>query len=70
MDKITSTPDKETEREIVNEIQRLNKQKTMTVISHCMNNVDLCPRIDHLKPLRIVNGTAEKVERKKRTFSS
>jgi ABC-type bacteriocin/lantibiotic exporter with double-glycine peptidase domain len=65
MDEATSALDNETEREIVDEIQRLKGQKTMIVIAHRLTTVQYCDRIYRLEHGRIVEqGPSEQVLRK------
>jgi ATP-binding cassette, subfamily B, bacterial PglK len=60
MDEATSALDNETEREIVDEIQRLKGQKTMIVIAHRLSTVKNCDRIYKLEKGRIVSfGTPQ-----------
>ena len=62
MDEATSALDNETEKEIVNEIQRLKGHKTMIVIAHRLTTVQHCDRIYRLEKGQIVEeGTPEQV---------
>ncbi len=62
MDEGTSALDNETEREIVEEIQRLKGQKTMVVIAHRLTTVQHCDRIYRLEQGRIVEeGIPEQI---------
>lgn len=62
MDEATSALDNETEREIVDEIQRLKGHKTMIVIAHRLSTVQHCDRIYRMEKGRIVEeGTPEQV---------
>ena len=62
MDEATSALDNETEREIVEEIQRLKGQKTMIVIAHRLSTVKHCDRIYRLEQGKIIGeGTPEEI---------
>ena len=62
MDEATSALDNETEREIVDEIQRLKGHKTMIVIAHRLSTVQHCDRIYRMDKGQIVEeGTPEQV---------
>jgi ABC-type multidrug transport system fused ATPase/permease subunit len=62
MDEATSALDQETEREIVEEIQRLKGLKTVIVIAHRLTTVRHCDRIYRLVEGRIVeHGTYNEV---------
>ena len=54
LDEATSALDNETEREIIDEIQRLKGQKTMIVIAHRLTTVQHCDRIYRLEQGKIV----------------
>lgn len=54
MDEATSALDNETEQEIVDEIRRLKREKTMIVIAHRLTTVMHCDRIYRLEQGRIV----------------
>ena len=54
MDEATSALDNETEREIVEEIQRLKGQKTMIIIAHRHSTVKHCDKIYRLDRGKIV----------------
>lgn len=54
MDEATSALDNETEREIVNEIERLKNKKTMIVIAHRLTTLQHCDRVYELKKGKIV----------------
>ena len=45
MDESTSSLDKDTEREIVNEIKRLKGSVTMIIISHNMETIENCNKV-------------------------
>ncbi len=55
MDEATSALDNETEREIVNEIERLKGTKTMIVIAHRLTTLKHCDRIYELRDGKIIN---------------
>jgi ABC-type bacteriocin/lantibiotic exporter with double-glycine peptidase domain len=62
MDEATSALDNETEKEIVEEILRLQGQKTMIVVAHRLTTVQHCDRIYRLDHGKIVEeGTPEQV---------
>lgn len=62
MDESTSALDKETEREIVDEIRRLKGNKTMIVIAHRLTTLQHCDRIYRLEKGEIVQvGAYEEV---------
>jgi ATP-binding cassette, subfamily B, bacterial PglK len=62
MDEATSSLDKETEHEIVDEIKRLKGTITMIIIAHRLSTVEHCDRIYRLENGRIVEeGTFENV---------
>ena len=62
MDEATSALDNETEKEIVNEIQRLKGQKTLIVIAHRLSTVQHCDRIYRLEQGKIVEkGSPDQV---------
>ena len=54
MDEATSALDSETEREIIEEIERLKGEKTMIVIAHRLTTLQYCDRIYRLEQGRIV----------------
>ena len=54
MDEATSALDTDTEREIVDEIQRLKGNVTMIVIAHRLSTLQHCDRIYSLKEGKIV----------------
>ena len=56
MDEATSALDNETEREIVNEIERLKGEVTMIVIAHRLTTLQHCDKIYELKDGQIVNS--------------
>jgi len=55
MDEATSALDTATEKEIVNEIERLKGTKTMVVIAHRLTTLKNCDRIYELQDGKIVN---------------
>ena len=60
LDEATSALDTETEREIVDEIQRLKGNVTMIVIAHRLSTLQHCDRIYKLDQGRIIcSGTPE-----------
>lgn len=62
LDEATSALDNETEREIVEEIQRLKGKKTMIVIAHRLTTVQHCDRIYKLENGMIVaSGTPQEI---------
>jgi ATP-binding cassette, subfamily B, bacterial PglK len=62
MDEATSSLDKETEKEVVSEIQNLKAVKTIIVIAHRMSTVAYCDRIYRLNEGKIINsGSFEEV---------
>ncbi len=62
MDESTSALDSETEREIVDEIQRWKGKKTIIVIAHRLTTIQHCDRIFRLESGRIVaSGTPEEI---------
>lgn len=62
LDEATSALDNETEREIVEEIQRLKGKKTMIVIAHRLSTVKHCDRIYKLENGKIVaSGTPQEI---------
>ena len=65
MDEATSALDSETEREIIEEIERLKGEKTMIVIAHRLTTLQHCDRIYRLEQGRIVeiSSYAEAVTR-------
>ena len=62
MDEATSSLDKETEKEIVEEIKLLKGKTTMVIIAHRLSTVQHCDRIYRLEHGRIVDeGPPEQV---------
>ena len=62
MDEATSALDNNTEREIVDEIERLKDKKTMIVIAHRLSTLKHCDRIYELKNGKIINiGTYQEI---------
>jgi ATP-binding cassette, subfamily B, bacterial PglK len=62
MDESTSALDEDTEREIVNEIQKLKGSKTLIIIAHRLSTLHHCDRIYRLEKGRIMDfGTAKKM---------
>ncbi len=62
MDEATSALDNNTEREIVDEIERLKDKKTMIVIAHRLSTLKHCDRIYELKNGKIINiGTYHEI---------
>src|SRR5690606_11533822 len=62
MDEATSALDNETEQDIVDEIQKLKRQKTMIVIAHRLTTVRHCDRIYRLEKGVIAEfGTPEEM---------
>ena len=55
MDESTSALDNETEREIINEIQRLKGSITLIVVAHRLTTVSHCDRIYRLKQGRVIS---------------
>jgi ABC-type bacteriocin/lantibiotic exporter with double-glycine peptidase domain len=72
MDEATSALDSETEREIIEEIERLKGEKTMIVIAHRLATLQYCDRIYRLEQGRIVDvsSCAEAVTRQEKLISS
>ena len=68
MDEATSALDSETEREIIEEIERLKGEKTMIVIAHRLTTLQHCDRIYRLEQGRIVeiSSYAEATARNKK----
>ena len=68
MDEATSALDVETEREIIEEIERLKGEKTMILVAHRLTTLQHCDRINRLEQGRIVAVTsyAEAVTRNER----
>jgi ATP-binding cassette, subfamily B, bacterial PglK len=58
MDEATSALDSETEREIVEEIERLKGKKTMIVIAHRLTTLQHCDRIYELKDGKIIESVS------------
>jgi len=66
MDESTSALDKETENEIVAEIQQFKGEKTMIVIAHRLSTVESCDRIYRFDQGRIVEqGSPEEIFNRK-----
>jgi ATP-binding cassette, subfamily B, bacterial PglK len=62
MDESTSALDNETEREIINEIQRLKGSITLIVIAHRLTTVHHCDRIYRLEQGRVISvGSPDEV---------
>jgi len=62
MDESTSALDSETEREIIEQIKRLKRKKTMIIIAHRLTTVQHCDRIYRLDEGEIIDqGTYESV---------
>jgi ABC-type bacteriocin/lantibiotic exporter with double-glycine peptidase domain len=72
MDEATSALDSETEREIIEEIERLKGEKTMIVIAHRLTTLQYCDRIYRLEQGRIVevSSYAEAAARQEEFISS
>jgi ATP-binding cassette, subfamily B, bacterial PglK len=72
MDEATSALDSETEREIIEEIERLKGEKTMIVIAHRLATLQHCDRIYRLEQGRIVeiSSYAEAAARQEEFISS
>jgi len=72
MDEATSALDSETEREIIEEIERLKGAKTMIVIAHRLTTLQYCDHIYRLEQGRIVevSSYAEAVARQEDSIMS
>ncbi len=56
LDEATSALDTQTEKEIMEEIYRVSRDKTLIIIAHRLSTLEGCDRILELKSGRIVNG--------------
>lgn len=55
LDEATSALDTETEKQIMNEIYAISKERTLLVIAHRLSTVDQCDRIYHIKNGRFLD---------------